>query len=50
MRNVIIVALLVIVASLIAREVTNPVASACSDYLVIGRTFEKCITDKNIHE
>lgn len=23
---------------------------ACSDYLLIGRTYETCLTDKRIHE
>lgn len=29
---------------------TNKPSKACSDYLLIGRTFEHCITDKRVHE
>lgn len=25
-------------------------SEACSDYLLIGRTYDQCITDKRVHE
>lgn len=50
MKSAILIAVSLIIASLIAKEVTKPEASACSDYQIIGRTFDHCITDKRANE
>lgn len=45
----ILIILMIIAVNALTAYFYKP-SEACSDYLLIGRTYDQCITDKRVHE
>lgn len=46
MRDAYLILSLIVAAVLWSYITKNDVTKSCSDYLLIGRTYDQCITDK----